>query len=48
MRGLGAQRCSGVKGSLNKAVGFMCSRCVEGVGDEEGKKEIEIEDVGKL
>ena len=42
------KRCSGVKGSLNKAVGFVCSRCVEGTGDEEGKKEIEIEHVGKL
>jgi len=37
-----------VKGSLNKVDGFLCSRCVEGAGDEEGKKEIEIEDVGKL
>ena len=38
------KRRSGVKGSLNKVVGFKCSRCVEGVGDEERKKEIEIED----
>ena len=42
------KRCSDVKGSLNKAVGFVCSKCVEGTGDEEGTKEIEIEHVGKL
>ena len=31
------KRCSGVKGSLNKVVSFMCSRYVEGAGEEEGK-----------
>ena len=42
------KRCSVLKGSLNKVVGFVCSRFVEGTGDEEEKKEIEIENVGKL
>ena len=35
------KRCSGVKHSLNKVVGFMCSRCVVATRDEEEKKEIE-------
>ena len=42
------KRCSGLTGSLNAVVDFECGRCVEGTGDEEGKKEIEIEHVGKL
>ena len=38
------KKCSGLYG----VVGFECSRCVEGTGHGEVKKEMEIEYVGKL
>ena len=42
------KRCSGLSGSLNAVVGFECSRCVEGLGYGEVKKDMEIELGGKL
>ena len=45
---MGAQVMQWRYRQFKQVVGFECRRCVEGTGNEEVKKEIEIEHVGKL
>src|SRR5664279_2554907 len=42
------KRCSGISGSLNAINDFECRRCVDGIMHGEPRKEMEIENVGKL
>ena len=42
------KRCSGISGSLNAIDDFECQRCVDGIMHGESRKEMEIENVGKL